>query len=270
MHTKHNYKTIAIFLISIIGLSFASGHAESIQPPPTEGESFTCAQRHILAHYAENADFLSLYKMIEQAEVTEEWDRIVNAERAVLEALREATNDFLLKYFLARVYFIYGDLYRTHHKKKQAVLYLEKSLAEAKEVIALQDRFSDAHRLAGDIYGWLIDLKGPMFYGPFYGPKSDAFVQRGIERDPENPEVHLAQGRSYLYTPWLFGGNKNKAITSFKQALSICPDYYMGHFWLGEAYRIIGEKENARSAFQKALEIAPNSTLAKLALIGMQ
>lgn len=261
-------------LLTVISLCFliytgtgirSSGAGKMLEIDPKKMGSTECASIRILGLYYEE-DAIRLYKMIEKAEVTLLEEDIKTAQKAVEEVLQKEPDHFLKKYFLAKIYHLWGIFYDVRQDKKVTKFHLEKALSETKASINLNDQFSDAYRLAADLYGWLIDLKGAMFWGPFYSPKANSFLKKAEELDANNPEVYLAQGRKYLYTPTAFGGNKKKAIESFEHALNLCPNYYLAHIWLGQAYVMQGWNEKAKMSFERALSIEPASGFAKTEL----
>lgn len=180
------------------------------------------------------------------------------------QCMQQNPKDFILKYLLARLYFIWGGFYADIKQDKGlAKNFLEKGLSVVEESIGFNDRFSDSYRLSGDIYGMLIDMKSAMVFGPIYGPKADKLIKKAQSLNPQNPDIYLAMGKSYLYTPVAFGGSKKKAINSFEKVLQLCPDYYQGYLWLGKAHLIRGENDKAMEFLQKALKLAPDNRMAR-------
>ena len=87
------------------------------------------------------------------------------------------------------------------------------------------------------------------------------------------PRALLIEGINAFYVPPAFGGGTEKARLLFKEALS----YYQSpvknaqvswgevetYIWLGQVLEQEGQKEEARSAYEEALTLAPNCTWAK-------
>lgn len=264
-----NIKRIFLLLI-VVYLIFTLGKMVYSNEEKTEtnlglktNNSIGCPSEIIFGAYLNDDSIKKIYNLIYQAEVTLDEIDIKDAEDITTDIIKRRGDNFLLKYMLARIYYLSGQYALNRDDKKLAKDFMERSLSIAKESMRLNGNFSDSKRLAADIYGILIDLKIPMIYGPIYGPRADKLVEKAIELNPQNPEAYLAKGRSYLFTPVVFGGSKRKAIESFEMAINICSGYYQGYLWLGRAYQMRGEFNRAREAFQKVLALTPESRLAK-------
>ena len=246
-------------VITVFAIHVTTIHAAGIVP---------CHTEKILGSFAQDPVVLELYNQVEKAQITLSEADIRAAEAAIHKALKENPTSSILQYLLGRTYFVW-TIYSIYVKedKGSGADFLEKTLSVLEDSLNKGVEFSDIYRLAGDSYGWLIDMKapiiGPLFFGPVYGPKSNRLLARAMKMNDQNPEAHLAVGRNSLYTPALFGGNKKNAVASFQMAIEICPQYYQGHIWLGEASLMLKQKEVAIKAFQKALELAPESAEAK-------
>jgi len=256
--------SVVYTVLTVVKFAYLSYSAPLINEPEFKtNNSIQCAGEIILGPYYKEEVIKTLYEHIERAEATLIESDIKEAEQSVNKTINLSIEPFILKYLQARVYYIWGHYYLDKGNNKLAKDFIEKSLSFTEESIGLNGNFSDSQRLAGDIYGELIDLKIPMIYGPIYGPKADKLVKKAKEINPQNPEVYLAMGRKYLFTPSLFGGSKKKAIESFNTAKNICPSYYQVYLWLGKAHQIRGEINLAKESFQKVLSLLPESKWAK-------
>ena len=109
-----------------------------------------------------------------------------------------------------------------------------------------------------------------MFAGIKYGPKSNKQIDKALELAPENPRVLMLDGTGLLYTPSMFGGDTEKAIAQFQKAAKqfekFTPkDSTMPHWgrvevyaWLGQGYEEEEQYEEAKKAYEKALELNPD------------
>jgi len=231
---------------------------------PVKAVALNCLSQKIVKSTLESGEIEGLLNDLEAIEATVEHGKINELESKVKVAINKKPSNFMFHYLMARVYIMWGEYYDSiKTDKKKTKQSLEFALESAEESIRLKKDFSDSYRLAGDIYGWLIDLKGAIIYGPFYGPKSDRLRMKAEKYDSSNVEVYLAEGRKYLYTPILFGGSRKKALESFGRAVSLCPDYYLAHLWLGRGYIDRGLIEKAKKNFEKALTLEPTGYAAK-------
>lgn len=103
-------------------------------------------------------------------------------------------------------------------------------------------------------------------------------MARALAVKPENPRVHLIQGTSLYYTPEQWSGGKEKAKVALEEAVRLyaldspepaMPDW--GHSeaygWLGWVKLEMGERDAAKSHWDKALEIDPENGWVKFQLM---
>jgi len=60
-----------------------------------------------------------------------------------------------------------------------------------------------------------------------------------------------------LGTAWLSSGHPDKALSSFRRALHIAPNYALAHYNLGAAQDQLRDYENALQSYARALELDP-------------
>jgi tetratricopeptide (TPR) repeat protein len=75
---------------------------------------------------------------------------------------------------------------------------------------------------------------------------------RASALDGSRPEAYLGQGRAQLEL-----GDPRSAIAAFRRALMVNSRYTVAEFWLGEAYRKVGQSSQAVEAYGRYLEAAP-------------
>ena len=152
----------------------------------------------------------------------------------------------------------------------QGIDYLEKMLKMDKGNV-------EGSALLGSLVGWKAGLK-PM-QAMFLGPKSNRLLNAATEADPENPRVMLFRSISDYNTPEQWGGDKDRAMEGFKKATTFFenrpagdeiepswghPDAYA---WLGIIHMGRDQNDEAKAAFEKALEIDPNFAWVKYGLM---
>lgn len=107
-----------------------------------------------------------------------------------------------------------------------------------------------------------------MLAGMRLGPKADALMDEAVELGPSNPRVFMLRGVGSIYKPKMFGGGTDKAVADLLKAAALYPTETpaspaprWGHAevyaWLGQAYVADKKYTEARHAYQKALQIAP-------------
>lgn len=166
---------------------------------------------------------------------------------------------------LAQVQSYFLDVYEFQKDKKNASAGVEKAIEAVQHAIQLNDKSADAHSLLADLYGRKIGLGG-MFAGPKFGPKVGEENKKAMSLDDQNPRVWASLGRQYLMAPKMFGGDVAKAIESFQKSLAIDSTRDETWVWLAKAYQKQPDKTKARDAVQHALQLNPQSLLAKATL----
>lgn len=136
---------------------------------------------------------------------------------------------------------------------------------------------AEVYALLSSVYGRQISLSG--IKGIFLGPKSGNLLKKAEQLAPNNPRVVLSAAIGAFNTPKTWGGSKERALEGFQRAAElfarekptdpIHPTW--GHSeiyaWLGMAYMDRDEKDSAREAFEKALEIDPDNGWVKYDLL---
>jgi hypothetical protein len=102
------------------------------------------------------------------------------------------------------------DMARVYVNK--ADVYLDKLLKDYPRDARLQS-------MKGAFYGYKIAIS--FYKAPFLGPKSLLHIEKSIELDPAEPMGYIEKGNSLLYRPAAFGGDKNEALTNYRQALKL-------------------------------------------------
>jgi len=245
--------TLSVFFAVVLLLTFTH-----------DAIALNCLSQRVLLSLSSNDEKVQEMLIdLELIAATLDTKQMSEFEDKVRTLIKDKSKEFMVHYLVARGYTIGAEYSDFKNDKKKAEEFLEKGLESVKKSIKLKGDFSDSHRLAGDLYNWLIDFKFAPLYGPIYASKADKFLVKAKQYDSSNPEVYLAEARKYLYTPILLGGSRRKAMELFKKAVDICPDYYNARLWLGRGYIDRGLIEEGEKSFEKALLIEPNGYMAK-------
>jgi tetratricopeptide (TPR) repeat protein len=78
-------------------------------------------------------------------------------------------------------------------------------------------------------------------------------LQQILELDPENKEIYLRLGRIYLENQQF-----SEALDLFSRMTVRMPDYYVAHFYRGEALLLSGKYDEAKQAFLKTIHLEPD------------
>ena len=127
---------------------------------------------------------------------------------------------YIMFYFNASANYYLGVL-TISIDKDEASEYFNKAKDLIASSLEYNDKFNESLRLASDIYGILITVNPLM--GMFYGPISDSYTSKSYLLNPNNPLLQLSFGEEFYYTPFLFGGDKDKSKEMFEKAYDSCP-----------------------------------------------
>jgi tetratricopeptide (TPR) repeat protein len=152
-----------------------------------------------------------------------------------------------------------------HQNDKVVKQAAQDGVAAAERAVKLNTESSEAHRLVGELLGELIPH---VFAGGMrYGSHSTGEIEKAMQLDSHNPNAYVARGNAYFFTPKTFGGDIEKAVDTWKQAIAIAPTSdaaETAHIRLARAYQSLGKSENARTEIDEALKMNPERLFAKL------
>lgn len=173
---------------------------------------------------------------------------------------------------LAHYYVAYAD-YRLcsfyfESEKKKALHFIDDAIEHLQTALKEKRDFVEASALLAQCYGQKIALK-PLA-AIYLGPKSGRLSEQALNAAPKNPRVVLLHAMGKFFTPKMFGGDKQKALTemrraaelfqSFQPADSLQPDWGAEevHAWIGLVNMDLGDSVAARSSFEQALAVNPD------------
>ncbi|MGQ0648274.1 MAG: tetratricopeptide repeat protein [Gemmatimonadaceae bacterium] len=144
-------------------------------------------------------------------------------------------------------------------------------LEEADDVLAQSSallKWPETPALRASVTGQLIGVSG-MLSGMRLGPKADGLMDDAVALGPNNPRVFMLRGVSSLYKPRMFGGGADKAERDIRKAIELfatdkpeppAPSWGQAEAWawLGQVYAEEKKLDEARAAYQKALELQPD------------
>ena len=209
----------------------------------------------------------SAAREIESASQAADSVRLRSAIALLDRALTVAPGDTLLLYYKGLGLYRRAGIMTGLERNADA----RRALEEADDVLTqLTDRrpSADALALHSAVIGQIIGLSGNPLAGMRLGPRSGRLMDRAVEMGPNNPRVWLLKGLSSMFTPALFGGGLDdaerhlrKATELFASERAVAPAPSWGHpdawIWLGQTYERMKKPAQARAAYQRALELAP-------------
>ena len=161
-------------------------------------------------------DFIDLYNLF------------LNNDIVALESFIDTTTQnrempkYIMFYFNASANYYLGLLTLGVDKNEDgASVYFNKAKDLIASSLEYNDKFNESLRLASNIYRILISIQPIM--GMFYGPISDSYTSKSYLFNTNNPLLHISFGEGFYYTPFLFGGDKDRAKEMFERAYDSCP-----------------------------------------------
>ena len=211
----------------------------------------------------------SASREIEAATVVGDLDRLTNAAATLDRVLTVTPNDPLLLYYRSLALYRMASQYTGMKKNDEAKRALDEADLLLEQATA-KSPTADALALRSSVIGLMIGLSGNPLSGMTLGPKSSGLLDRAKEMEPKNPRVWLMSGMSAMFTPKTFGGGTDKAERDLRKALllyetdhpvSPAPSWGRAdaYIWLGQALHKNDKPDEARTAYQQALELQPNN-----------
>jgi tetratricopeptide (TPR) repeat protein len=211
----------------------------------------------------------SASREIEAANATNDLARMNTISAVIDRVLTITPNDPLLLYYRSLALWRTSGMYLGAKKNDEA----KKTLEEADRLLDLANAKSptaEALALHSSVLGQIIGVSGNPLSGMTLGPKAGGYLDRAKEMEPRNPRVWLISGMSAMFTPKMFGGGSDRAEKDFRKAVELfaadnpkppAPSWGRAdvYIWLGQALQKEEKKEEARAAYQKALELQPGN-----------
>lgn len=127
--------------------------------------------------------------------------------------------------------------------------------------------WAETHALRASVTGQMIAVGNPMS-GMWLGPRADGQMDKALDIGPNNPRVWMLKGIGTMFKPKMFGGGADKAEKELLKAIELFANDHPAapapawggaevYAWLGQAYAAQDKIEDARRAYQKALEVDP-------------
>ena len=221
------------------------------------------------------APFVEGKELLQQAIDSSNPDQLYEAQKLFDRARQDGHHEEFALYYLALCEYRLATLFAVTPGEQAECI--NRTIGHLKGAIELEDNFSDAHALLASAYGQKLGLKPHL--GMALGPETKRVLEKSKRLDGNNPRVVLIDGMSDYYTPAMFGGDKQRAISKMEHALELFAkeeirdalqpswgyDEACAH--LGIMRQDAGDIEGAREAFVKALEVNPNNGWVKFQLL---
>lgn len=104
-------------------------------------------------------------------------------------------------------------------EKDRAEYYIEASEKLIADLEAKQYEIASLYAYKAALVGFEIGITPVK--APFIGPRSQGFANKAIKAEPDNVLGNIQLGNLAFYTPKMFGGSKEKAVSHYENALSL-------------------------------------------------
>jgi tetratricopeptide (TPR) repeat protein len=168
---------------------------------------------------------------------------------------QKAPNDAQAQYQAALAASYLAAVHIELHDRKLARDAAERGMVFGEKAVALKPDVGEYYRVLGTLYGQAIT---DLMTGLRYGPKAKDVIARAVEKSPKSSDVYVARGVGNLYLPAQLGGGAAAAIPDFRKAIEIDPKNAEAWIYLGVGLRNEKKEDEARQAFNKALQLNPD------------
>ncbi len=200
---------------------------------------------------------------LDEASIAGDDDALGHSVILARRAVTAFPDDALLNHYMGYALYLLAertmetDVRAAHGSLEEAESFLERS-------IEIQP-IAESHALLSSALGMRIDGAASAMT---LGMRSGAAMGRAKALGPDNPRVRLLEGISAFHTPSMFGGGHEAALEHFLAAIELfaedapeSPLPAWGHAetyaWLGQTHAALGQADEARAAYERALELEP-------------
>jgi Tfp pilus assembly protein PilF len=114
--------------------------------------------------------------------------------------------------------------------------------------------------------------------GMLYGSRSSSLIENAMKQQATSAMVQKLYAGSKLYTPSMFGGDANIAVTAYEKAIDIYEQGEVVNNWmyldsmvgLSMAYKKTEKSDLAKETLGKAIELEPDYYWAKSILASLK
>jgi tetratricopeptide (TPR) repeat protein len=221
-------------------------------------------------HWADSARIA-----IEAANLAGDLDALIAARALTERALTRFPGNAWLLHYQGYALYREATLRQGRFQEKNLEPYL-KQAETALQASAAKAPIPETYALLSSVIGQQIG-SNPI-RGMTLGPRSSRAMDDALARGPDNPRVYLLRGVGARFTPKMFGGGieraeefLRRAIVLFQNDRPATPAPAWGRdevwVWLGQVLEQKGQWQEARAAYEKALQIEPRNVWVRQELL---
>jgi len=198
-----------------------------------------------------------------EADITGDGEALARMETLARRAVTAFPDDALISHYLGyALYRLAGPAMETDADGALAILAEAQSFLERSIEI---EPIPESHALLSSVLGMRIVSEADAMT---LGMQSGVEMGRARALGPQNPRVRLLEGIAAFHTPEMWGGGHRAALGHFQAAIELFAEdqpeaplpawgHAEAHAWLGQSYSALGKVNEARAAYERALEVAP-------------
>ncbi len=206
------YMKMGLFLLLVFFVSMSSLEAKIITKQSSQCFDKIAGDNDEFLKYRK--DFIDLYNLYLSNDIVAIKSFIGKRDRD------KDMPKYMAFYFNALAHYYLGFL-SGKENEDEALAYMKRAKDLIASSLEYKSQFNESLRLAGDIYGVLIGMQPLM--APFYGSISDSYGLKSHLINADNPLLDISFGRGFYHTPFIFGGDKDRAKEMFEKAYDSCP-----------------------------------------------
>ena len=268
-HLPFSQRTITLFATSLLLISLvACGSSMPMAPMSSGGAASTSTATDSLLRKTKT--------LIQEATNKGSLDSLRQARALAERATNGRDNKALAHYYVGLAdYRVANQLPEDAEARREKAI--EDAIGHLKRATNLDAKMADAWALLAGCYGQMMGMN-PM-QAMILDPKSSDALKKAKELAPKNPRVWIISGTQDYFTPSMFGGDKERALKKFKTAARfanqetiedpLMPSW--GHAdayaWVGIAHLNAERYDQARTAFENALDVNPDYGWVKTVLL---
>ncbi len=217
----------------------------------------------------------SARRAIAAANLAGNLDGLVQARALTERALTRFPGDPWLLHYRGYALYSEASLRMGRYGEKDVEKYYEQAEESLEQSVAKLKQ-PESYALLSSVIGQQIG-SNPL-KGMTLGPKSSGAMEDALQVGARNPRVWLLRGIGAMFTPKMFGGGEDKAEEYLRRAIQLfetdkpeAPAPAWGReeawIWIGQLLEEQKKWDEAKAAYQKALEIEPRNSWVKDSLL---
>jgi len=214
--------------------------------------------------YNNAGDLRAAVKQARDGDLQADWNKLMDARDRIAALVGDQQLAALAHYYLGYTYWRLSSLAFVAVGPQAQAQLAERAVAELEIAIQKRPQFPDAHALLATCLVATVNFN--MSRMESVAPRIRGAWQNALPAGANNPRVMLLRAIATTFAPPEFGGNREKGIEQWKQAIqafeterpeTLMPDWGQAEAlaWLGGAYLMIGQPSEAIAPLERAIAL---------------